>query len=142
MTYKAKSLSELPFIAKQLINQIGKKRVVAVNAEMGAGKTTLIKHLIKRLSPDDFSGSPTYAIANEYESYDKKKICHLDLYRIKNIQELYDIGIEHYLENYQYCFIEWPEISVPFFPNDTFWLYIRIEEDQSRTIQIKNDHKS
>ena len=142
MNYISKSLSDLPFIAKKLIKKIGDRKVVAINAEMGAGKTTLIKHLIKLLSPDDFSGSPTYAIANEYLSYDRKKICHLDLYRINNIEELFDIGIDNYLQNYRYCFIEWPEKSISFFPNDTFWVYIRIEEDQSRTIQIKNDHKS
>ena len=142
MKYISTSLSENSEIAKKIIKEIGEKKVIAIDAPMGSGKTTLIRELIKHLSPDDFLGSPTYSIANEYRTNNKESLCHLDLYRIKNIEELYDIGIDNYLENFRYCFIEWPEKSIPFFPNNVFWLYISVEEDQSRTIETKNDHKS
>lgn len=128
-------------VANQIISIIGNKAVICFEAQMGSGKTTIIKHIIEILSDDDFIGSPTFTIANEYLSKKGGKINHLDLYRINKKEELFDLNLDYYLYESDYCFIEWPEKSISFLPNDTFWLYIRIEEDQSRTIRIENDHK-
>ena len=141
MTFTAKSLQDLPLIANQIITSVGKRAIICFEAEMGSGKTTLIKHLIEILSTNNFIGSPTFTIANEYNSKSGGKISHLDLYRIEKKEELFDLNLDYYLDESDYCFIEWPEKSISFLPNDTFWVYIRIEEDQSRTIRIENDHK-
>tara|TARA_B100000401_G_C52768068_1_gene701745 strand:- start:754 stop:1182 length:429 start_codon:yes stop_codon:yes gene_type:complete len=141
LIFTAKSLNDLPLIANQIISIVGERAIICFDAQMGSGKTTLIKHLIQILSTDKFTGSPTFTIANEYHSLKGDRISHLDLYRIEKKEELFDLNIDYYLDESKYCFIEWPEKSISFLPNDTFWVYIRIEEDQSRTIQIENDHK-
>lgn len=141
MTFTAKSLKDIPLIANQIISLVGENAIICFDAEMGSGKTTLIKHLIEILSTNNFIGSPTFTIANEYNSKSGGKISHLDLYRIEKKEELFDLNLDYYLDESDYCFIEWPEKSISFLPNDTFWVYIRIEEDQSRTIRIENDHK-
>jgi tRNA threonylcarbamoyladenosine biosynthesis protein TsaE len=87
----------------------GNQKIILFDAPMGAGKTTLIKELCVALgSPDSFS-SPTYSIVNEYH-YPGGKIYHFDLYRLKNIDELYDLGIEEYLDSGHYCLFEWPQL--------------------------------
>lgn len=99
---------ELPAIARSLLDLFGNQKIVLFDAQMGAGKTTLIKEICLALgSKDDFS-SPTYSIVNEYH-YSGGKIYHFDLYRLKNQTELLDLGIEEYLDSGHYCFFEWPE---------------------------------
>ncbi|MCU0359980.1 MAG: tRNA (adenosine(37)-N6)-threonylcarbamoyltransferase complex ATPase subunit type 1 TsaE [Bacteroidia bacterium] len=96
-------------VAEKLLAFAGDCKVFLLNAQMGAGKTTFIKHLCKQLgSTDDFS-SPSFSIVNEYHS-PKGKIYHFDLYRIKTTEELFDIGVEDYLDSGAFCFIEWPAL--------------------------------
>ena len=83
--------------------------ILLLKGNLGAGKTTFTQFLLKKLGSNDEVSSPTYAIVNEYDS-PKGKIFHFDLYRMKNITEVYDIGIEEYLDNAFLCIIEWPEI--------------------------------
>jgi tRNA threonylcarbamoyladenosine biosynthesis protein TsaE len=107
-------VSKLPEACKKLIEFAGRSKVIAFNGEMGAGKTTFIKELCKTLGSQDDFGSPTYSIVNEYK-LPKGKIFHFDLYRLKNEEELFDLGFEEYLQSGNYCFIEWPELAQPFF---------------------------
>lgn len=86
------------------------QRIFLFEAEMGAGKTTLIKELCKKLKSNDNFSSPTFSIVNEY-IYPGGKIFHFDLYRVKNTAELLDIGFDDYINSGNYCFIEWPELS-------------------------------
>lgn len=104
LTYK---LSEIEDIAAQLIDLFTFKTIL-FEAEMGSGKTTLIKALAKHLGVKDITGSPTFSLVNEYEGK-KDKVYHFDLYRIEDEEELYDIGFEDYLTDNAYIFIEWPE---------------------------------
>ncbi|MFC7348246.1 tRNA (adenosine(37)-N6)-threonylcarbamoyltransferase complex ATPase subunit type 1 TsaE [Chryseobacterium zhengzhouense] len=83
--------------------------ILLLKGNLGAGKTTFTQFLLKNLGSDDEISSPTYSIVNEYNS-PKGKIYHFDLYRLKNIDEVYDIGIEEYLDNAFLCIIEWPEV--------------------------------
>lgn len=83
--------------------------VLLLKGNLGAGKTTFTQFLLKNLGSSDEVSSPTYSIVNEY-STPKGKIYHFDLYRLKNIEEVYDIGIEEYLDNAFLCIIEWPEV--------------------------------
>ena len=116
----------LPYACKRLIEFAGDVKVFAFNGEMGVGKTTFIKELSKILdSKDDFS-SPTYSIVNEYSSQ-KGKIFHFDLYRLKDTEELLDIGFEEYVNSGNYCFIEWPQLAEPLLPVP----YVRIVINQN-----------
>ncbi|MFC0428606.1 tRNA (adenosine(37)-N6)-threonylcarbamoyltransferase complex ATPase subunit type 1 TsaE [Chryseobacterium scophthalmum] len=86
-----------------------KYNILLLKGNLGAGKTTFSQFLLKNLGSKDEVNSPTYSIVNEYSS-PKGKIYHFDLYRLKNIEEVYDIGIEEYLDNAFLCIIEWPEV--------------------------------
>jgi tRNA threonylcarbamoyladenosine biosynthesis protein TsaE len=83
--------------------------ILLLKGNLGAGKTTFTQFLLKNLGSTDEVNSPTYSIVNEYNT-PKGKIYHFDLYRLKNIEEVYDIGIEEYLDNAFLCIIEWPEV--------------------------------
>ncbi|WP_210150578.1 tRNA (adenosine(37)-N6)-threonylcarbamoyltransferase complex ATPase subunit type 1 TsaE [Chryseobacterium scophthalmum] len=86
-----------------------KYNILLLKGNLGAGKTTFTQFLLKNLGSEDEVNSPTYSIVNEYSS-PTGKIYHFDLYRLKNIEEVYDIGIEEYLDNAFLCIIEWPEV--------------------------------
>lgn len=83
--------------------------ILLLKGNLGAGKTTFTQFLLKKLGSDDEVSSPTYSIVNEYNT-PQGKIFHFDLYRLKNIDEVYDIGMEEYLDNAFLCIIEWPEV--------------------------------
>ncbi|HEX8514760.1 MAG TPA: tRNA (adenosine(37)-N6)-threonylcarbamoyltransferase complex ATPase subunit type 1 TsaE [Bacteroidia bacterium] len=102
-------ISELQSAARHLIRSFDGQRVVAFYGEMGAGKTTLVKAICEELGVKSNISSPTYSIVNEYMSAKGIKIYHFDFYRIKNVDEAYDLGYEEYFYSKAYCFIEWPE---------------------------------
>ncbi len=103
------NLSELPAIATQLLKSFDGEKVVAFHGAMGAGKTTLIKALCEALGVQDTISSPTFSIVNEYRTAKGEKIYHFDFYRIKSVEEAYDMGSEEYFYSKAYCFVEWPE---------------------------------
>jgi len=86
-----------------------KHNILLLKGNLGAGKTTFTQFLLKNMGSKDEVNSPTYSIVNEYNT-EKGKVYHFDLYRLKNIEEVYDIGIEEYLDNSFLCIIEWPEV--------------------------------
>lgn len=103
------NLSELPVVAKQLLQSFDGEKVVAFQGAMGAGKTTLIKALCEAMGVVDTISSPTFSIVNEYRTAKGEKIYHFDFYRIKSVEEAYDMGYEEYFYSKAFCFIEWPE---------------------------------
>src|SRR5688572_27767827 len=103
------SLEELPGVAENLLRYAENRKVFLFYAQMGVGKTTIIKEICKTLGSTDNFSSPTFSIVNEYSS-PAGKLYHFDLYRLKSPEELYDLGIEEYLDSGAYCFIEWPEL--------------------------------
>lgn len=114
---KAFSLVELNSIARNIIEADSSNRIFLFEAPMGAGKTTLIKEICKELGSRDNFGSPTFSIVNEYSS-PNGPLYHFDLYRLKSMEELLDIGFEEYVNSGHYCFIEWPEFAAHFRQED------------------------
>lgn len=131
-------LSQLPEAAKYVINALDDSTVVAFRAPMGAGKTTLISEICRQLGVcDDDISSPTFSIINEYRSDTTGElIYHFDCYRLENIAEAIDMGVEDYFESGALCLIEWPDIIEPLLPGDVVYVDITVNPDDSRSIEI------
>ncbi len=108
-TFVAKKLEDLDEIANQLIEVFASEKKIVFFGKMGAGKTTLIKAVCKALNVEDIVSSPTFSVVNEYKNKNGESLYHFDFYRIEKKEELYDLGLEEYLDSGNYCFIEWPE---------------------------------
>jgi len=123
--------------AREFIGLMGDDTVFAFYGKMGAGKTTFIKALCKELGVEDEVNSPTFAIINEYRSSTTAElIYHFDFYRIKKLDEVYDLGYEDYFYSGALCFIEWPELIEELLPLDAKKVSITENSDGTRTITI------
>ena len=134
MKIKIDSLSNIHEAAKTFLANMGESKVFAFYGKMGAGKTTFIKALCEELGVEDVITSPTFALVNEYTSGSGDPIYHFDFYRIKKIDEVYDMGYEDYFYGGNLCFLEWPELIEDLLPEDVIKVHIVTEEDGSRTI--------
>lgn len=123
-------------VARLILQGHTDARVFALHGELGAGKTTLIKGFCKALGVADHTSSPSFAIVNEYWIAAGDAMYHFDLYRIRNANELRDIGFEEYLDSGAYCFIEWPELAGDQLPPGTLHLWIDVAPDGIRTIRL------
>lgn len=130
------SLDAINEAAKQFVAAMGINRVFAFYGKMGAGKTTFIKALCTELGVDDVITSPTFAIVNEYTAGDGSPIYHFDFYRIKKLDEVYDMGYEDYFYNGGLCLIEWPELIESLLPEDAVEVHIAEQPDGTRTIEF------
>ena len=120
--------------ARQFLDAIGNRRVVAFYGGMGAGKTTFVKAICHELGvTDDIVTSPTFAIVNEYEGSDGP-IYHFDFYRVKSLSEARDMGCEDYFYSGNLCLVEWPELVEPLLPDDAVAVTIEEQPDGSRTL--------
>ena len=122
-------------MAKQFIDNIGTGKVFAFYGKMGSGKTTFIKAVCEELGVTDVITSPTFAIVSQYHSEQTPKpIFHFDFYRLKKLEEVYDMGYEDYFYSGSLCFLEWPELIEEILPADV--VKVKIEElaDGSRTV--------
>ena len=120
--------------ARQFIENIGSSRVFAFYGKMGAGKTTFVKALCEELGCDDVITSPTFAIVNEYTDSEQQPLYHFDFYRIKKLEEVYDMGYEEYFYSGALCLIEWPELIEDVLPDDTVRVTIEEQADGSRLL--------
>ena len=137
MEIKIEKLDNIREAAKQFIANIGDSTVFAFYGNMGAGKTTFVKAVCEELGVDDVITSPTFSIVNEYRSEQTGElIYHFDFYRVKKIEEVYDMGFEDYFYSGALCFIEWPELCEEVLPADTVKVSINEEPDGSRTITL------
>lgn len=130
-------IDDLQQAAKDLLEIAEGEKVFVFYGEMGAGKTTFIQHICKELKSEDAVSSPTYALVNEYTLPSGDSLFHLDLYRLKNLEEAYDIGIEEYLYGGDYCLIEWPQIIEPLL-EECLKVNIDLQADKSRLITIQS----
>lgn len=119
--------------AEQLLQLAPECRVFAFEGELGSGKTTLIHAICIKLCMQGTFGSPTFSIINEYDS-PAGPIYHIDLYRCRNEDEALRAGVEDCLFSGQQCFVEWPSRAPGIFPENTIWLTISVEDDQTRSV--------
>ena len=134
MEIRINDLEHIREAARQFIDAMGDQQVYAFYGHMGAGKTTFIKAICEELGVDDVVTSPTFAIVNEYTAADSTPIYHFDFYRIKKLEEVYDLGYEDYFYSGSFCFIEWPELIEELLPEDAVKVNITEQEDGSRLI--------
>ena len=129
------SLIEINSISKKISKELN-NQVVLFKGPMGSGKTTLIKSICKHLNFKDNISSPTFSLVNIYENSSNNIIYHFDLFRIKNLEEALDIGIEEYLDSGNKCFIEWPEIITELLNFKCTIIELSMIDDNKRKIKI------
>ena len=158
MEIKIKSIDTIRESAREFIENIGEHKVFAFYGKMGAGKTTFVKAICEELGVEDVITSPTFAIVNEYEAkltshlspltsqpssltshlspLTSTAIYHFDFYRIKKLEEVYDMGYEDYFYSGALCFIEWPELIEDLLPLDAVKVSIEENDDGTRTVKF------
>lgn len=129
-----KSLDHIDEAAKEFLLRIGDHKKIAFSGEMGIGKTTFIQAICRELGVDTVVNSPTFALINEYFTREGESIYHFDLYRIENIEEMYDFGYEDYVYSDSWCFIEWPEKAMELMPEDTLMVKLYLGEKEERIV--------
>ena len=143
MEIRINSLEQIGDAAREFIANMGERRVFAFYGKMGAGKTTFIKAICEALGVDDVITSPTFAIVNEYTSSSSllaphSSIFHFDFYRIKKLEEVYDMGYEDYFYSGCLCLIEWPELIEELLPTDAVKVSINEQENGSRLVSFNH----
>lgn len=137
MKISIKSLDSIHEAAREFIKNMGTGHVFAFYGKMGEGKTTFIKAVCEELGVDDVITSPTFAIVNDYtSSKDDSHIFHFDFYRIKKLEEVYDMGYEDYFYSGSLCFIEWPELIEDILPGDAVKVTVTQNEDGGRVVEF------
>ena len=137
MEIRIENLEKIREAAREFVANIGEGTVFAFYGKMGAGKTTFVQAVCEELGVEDVITSPTFAIVNEYRSETSGElIYHFDFYRVKKIEEVYDMGFEDYFYSGALCFIEWPELCEEVLPEDTVKVTIEERPDGTRVLTI------
>lgn len=137
MEIRINSLADINEAAKTFVENMGDGKVFAFYGKMGAGKTTFVKAVCECLGVEDVITSPTFAIVNEYTSATTgDAIYHFDFYRIKKLEEVYDMGYEDYFYGGSLCFLEWPELIEALLPEDATKVTIEETEDGARVVKF------
>jgi tRNA threonylcarbamoyladenosine biosynthesis protein TsaE len=130
------SLEDLSEVAAAIIASV-KNKTLLFYGEMGVGKTTLIKEICKQLEVVDKVSSPTFSLVNEYHTSKAVAIFHFDFYRITKEEEAFDIGIDEYLYNNDWCLIEWPQNVENLLPLDAVKIHLSLLENGKHNLQLK-----
>ncbi|MBO1363576.1 tRNA (adenosine(37)-N6)-threonylcarbamoyltransferase complex ATPase subunit type 1 TsaE [Prevotella sp. A2931] len=136
MEIKITSLDNILKAAEEFISQMDDRKVFAFYGHMGAGKTTFIKALCEVLGVEDVITSPTFSLVNDYTDRNGNSIYHFDFYRIKKLEEVYDMGYEDYFYSGNLCLMEWPELIEELLPEDAVKVTITEQADGSRLVSF------
>lgn len=131
-----KDKKHIPAAAKKILKHTCAFKLLAFYGPMGSGKTTIIKALCKVLGAEDLVSSPTFTLVNEYITAKGDSIYHIDFYRIKKKEEVFDFGIEEYFASGSYCLMEWPELIEDILPSETAKIRITVGDNEERTLDI------
>lgn len=135
-TLELKTLSEINAVAREFLNLIGNRKIIAFYAEMGAGKTTFIKALCEELGVIDLVNSPTFSIVNDYLTKTNQHIYHFDFYRLETVSDAINIGTEEYLYSGNICLIEWPNIAEDLLPDTALKVQIKVNSESTRIFEF------
>jgi tRNA threonylcarbamoyladenosine biosynthesis protein TsaE len=139
MEIKINDIEHIREAAREFIQHIGDHKVFAFYGKMGAGKTTFIKAICEEMDVEDTITSPTFSIVNDYTVHragNEESLYHFDFYRIKKLEEVYDMGYEDYFYSGVLCFIEWPELIEELLPDDAVRVSIEENADGSRSVKF------
>lgn len=131
-----RDISKIPEVVKLLLTLSGEKRLFAFYGPMGSGKTTIIKAICSELGAVSQTSSPSFTLVNEYLTKDGKTLYHIDFYRIKKQEEVFDFGIEEYFASESYCFMEWPELIEEILPPETYKIRITVGDKEERYLDV------
>jgi tRNA threonylcarbamoyladenosine biosynthesis protein TsaE len=131
------ALDEIDAVAKQIIPYLVHSKIVVVNGEMGAGKTTLIQAVCRQLGVTDQMTSPTFPIIQQYKTIDNTTINHIDVYRLKDAEEAVQAGVEDAITSGDFCFIEWPQKIINILPLRFINIYLEPENYFKRKLTLK-----
>ncbi len=136
MNITIKDKKHLHSAARELLRLFGKNKIFAFYGGMGAGKTTIIKAICEELGAVDIISSPTFTLVNEYKTERGETIYHIDFYRIKKQEEVFDFGVEEYLTGDSWCFMEWPGLVEEILPPETVKVSITVDDNEQRILSI------
>jgi len=131
-----KDKKHLPAAAKKILDYTSGRKLLAFYGQMGAGKTTIIKAVCRILGAEDIVSSPTFTLVNEYKTVKGDSLYHIDFYRIKKKEEVFDFGIEEYFASGSYCLMEWPELIEDILPPETVRIRIVVDDKEQRSLYI------
>jgi tRNA threonylcarbamoyladenosine biosynthesis protein TsaE len=131
-----KDKKHLPAAAKKILDYTSGRKLLAFYGQMGAGKTTIIKAVCGILGAEDIVSSPTFTLVNEYKTVKGDSLYHIDFYRIKKKEEVFDFGIEEYFASGSYCLMEWPELIEDILPPETVRIRIVVDDKEQRSLYI------
>jgi tRNA threonylcarbamoyladenosine biosynthesis protein TsaE len=131
-----KDKKQLPVAVKRILEYTSGHKILAFYGSMGAGKTTIIKAVCKALGAEGIVSSPTFTLVNEYKTNEGAILYHLDFYRIRKLEEVFDFGIEEYFVSGSYCFMEWPELIEEILPPETIRIRITVDSREQRILEI------
>ncbi|WP_222984116.1 tRNA (adenosine(37)-N6)-threonylcarbamoyltransferase complex ATPase subunit type 1 TsaE [Flagellimonas meishanensis] len=133
------NLSGIDGVAKAIVAH-ARYKVLCFHGEMGAGKTTLIKALLKNLGAQDMGNSPTFGLVNEYhDAHGNLLAFHFDFYRINDESEALDMGWDDYLNTHAWIFVEWPEKIPSLLPEDVLDIHIHFIDENTRSVEFNVD---
>lgn len=135
-TITINGIEDYPQAAREFVKLLDRGRIFAFYGKMGSGKTTFIKSICEELGVEDSINSPTFAIVNEYEDRNQNTIYHFDFYRIKSIEEVYNMGYEEYFYGDAICFMEWPELIEELLPEEAVKVFVREMDGGARDVKI------
>jgi tRNA threonylcarbamoyladenosine biosynthesis protein TsaE len=131
-----KDKRQLQVAARKILEYTSGRKMLAFFGTLGAGKTTIIKAVCRKLGAVDVVSSPTFTLVNEYKTSTGDSIYHIDFYRITRKEDVFDFGLEEYFASGLYCLMEWPELIGDILPPESVKIRITVGSNEERILDI------